>query len=374
MSCKMLRSCVLILSLLGAATGLSICYAPDECYSLSPPFSGTAVRPFAALPLPVPVYFYLYTPSHPDEYEEIFPDNLCSSGFNFNRKTRIVCHGFTENGKEPWIRDMCQEFSKHDADNCIAVDWSAASSMVYVQAANSVRTVATSIANLLEVLEVTYGYSSACHLIGHSLGAHVMGFVGKYRKNIFRITGLDTAAPYFEGAGDDVGLSRNDATFVDTIHTSALPLANLGLGFINPVGDIDFYPNGGGIMPECPDVTAIQHQVACMLPALFGPYSCSEDFLAMFEGCEELVKDVTITATELKEKLKLVFCHHYQAIYYFIDSINNYEKYKACPCRSLETCRQGISEPCSEDEVQYMGYRAKPPLSQEWHMYTLSTA
>ncbi|KAG8549260.1 hypothetical protein GDO81_021829 [Engystomops pustulosus] len=269
---------------------------------------------------------------------------------------------------------MCQEFFKEEEVNCVAVDWGVASFNVYIQAVNIVRTVARKIADVLQILEENHYYSSGnVHLIGHSLGAQIVGFVGKFQKNIYRITGLDTAAPYFEGAGDDVGLSRNDATFVDSIHTSALPLEKLGLGFINPVGHVDFYPNGGGFMPECPNITTVQLQDICMLPIILGPYSCSESYLAMFEGCEELVKDVTITATELKEIFINVFCNHFRAIHYYIDSINNYEKYKACPCRSLETCRQGISEPCSEDEVQYMGHRAKPPLSQERQMYTLST-
>lgn len=83
------------------------------------------------------------------------------------------------------------------------------------------------------------------HIIGHSLGAHVAGFAGKYLSGkIGRITALDPAGPMFEKSKEDDNcdhrLDKNDAKFVDVIHT-CIELT----GFHSPIGHVDVYPNGG---------------------------------------------------------------------------------------------------------------------------------
>lgn len=90
------------------------------------------------------------------------------------------------------------------------------------------------------------------HILGHSLGAHVAGYIGNYvQKKIGRITGLDPAGPAFETPylkDTDERLDTADANFVDIIHTCAG-----SLGFLRPIGHADFYPNGGTFrQPGCP--------------------------------------------------------------------------------------------------------------------------
>jgi hypothetical protein len=41
-------------------------------------------------------------------------------------------------------------------------------------------------------------------------------------------------------------LDTNDAEFVDVMHTSSV-------ASLNPIGHVDFYPNGGIQQPGCPD-------------------------------------------------------------------------------------------------------------------------
>jgi len=90
------------------------------------------------------------------------------------------------------------------------------------------------------------------HVLGHSLGAHVAGYVGNYLSGrLGRITGLDPAGPAYETPylkNSKDRLDSTDADFVDVIHTCAG-----SLGFLRPLGHVDFYPNGGTFkQPGCP--------------------------------------------------------------------------------------------------------------------------
>ncbi|XP_030571402.1 vitellogenin-1-like [Drosophila novamexicana] len=90
------------------------------------------------------------------------------------------------------------------------------------------------------------------HLIGHSLGAHIMGTAGRTYKKltgrlVSRITGLDPAKPCFRNEKSLPGLMHGDAELVDVIHTNIGILAKR-----DPLGDIDFYPGGAHpIKPGC---------------------------------------------------------------------------------------------------------------------------
>lgn len=65
----------------------------------------------------------------------------------------------------------------------------------------------------------------------------------------FRITGLDPAYPLYYDLGDNEELNKNDAKFVDIIHTDK----GICGGPIS-TGHADFYPNGGGRpQPMCGD-------------------------------------------------------------------------------------------------------------------------
>lgn len=80
------------------------------------------------------------------------------------------------------------------------------------------------------------------HLIGHSLGAHICGMAAKELKKrrnkwmVRRITGLDPAQPCFRNTDPSIHLNKNDAPFVDVIHTNGKLLISLGLGLPEAVG------------------------------------------------------------------------------------------------------------------------------------------
>ena len=81
------------------------------------------------------------------------------------------------------------------------------------------------------------------------------------KKCLGRISGLDPAELLFQGMPGFVRLDPTDANFVDVIHTVRLCMYILndgdkkdaesilmgGYGMVQPVGHVDFYPNGGEV-------------------------------------------------------------------------------------------------------------------------------
>ncbi|KAL4097871.1 hypothetical protein QTP88_022574 [Uroleucon formosanum] len=129
--------------------------------------------------------------------------------------------------------------------NVISVDWShIAENIIYHKPALLTAPVGNVIAEFLDrLVSYTGTQASDIHLIGHSLGAHVMGSCGSNFKTgiIGRITGLDPARPGFEFIPfQKERLSKDDAEFVDVIHT-----AGGTLGIMDSLGHADFYPNDG---------------------------------------------------------------------------------------------------------------------------------
>ena len=77
------------------------------------------------------------------------------------------------------------------------------------------------------------------HLIGHSLGSHVVGWAGALshsRGTISRITGLDPAGPLFFLNNTETRLDPSDADFVDIIHTDSGSFLEGQLSFLEPIG------------------------------------------------------------------------------------------------------------------------------------------
>lgn len=69
------------------------------------------------------------------------------------------------------------------------------------------------------------------HMIGHSIGSHITGYVSdRLPTKPARITVLDPAAPNFEGMPESIRIDPSDAHLVDAIHTNGKPLLLLGYG------------------------------------------------------------------------------------------------------------------------------------------------
>lgn len=134
--------------------------------------------------------------------------------------------------------------------NIIIVDWSDSSeSIIYPLAASKVEEVGKQIASFIDFAHENIGLSfETLEIDGHSLGAHCAGIAGKNVKHgrINTIRGLDPALPLFSYSKPAERLASTDADYVETIQTCG------GLwGFLEPIGKVAFYPNGGKSQPGC---------------------------------------------------------------------------------------------------------------------------
>ncbi|XP_065364469.1 vitellogenin-1-like [Calliphora vicina] len=101
--------------------------------------------------------------------------------------------------------------------------------------------IASAIVEMTEKCDVA---DETIHVVAQGIAAHVAGAAGneftrKTGRQLRRITALDPSKILAKNPHSLTGLSRGDAEFVDAIHTNVY-----GMGTIQRVGDIDFYPNG----------------------------------------------------------------------------------------------------------------------------------
>ncbi|CAL4228683.1 unnamed protein product [Meganyctiphanes norvegica] len=188
------------------------------------------------------------------EVSALQDDTLENTGFNPTIPTIFIIHGFIENGMLPWIVDMAQELLDYGDYNVFRVDWGAGSVPPYEQAAGNTRVVGLEIGRLLNwLIEFHELVPADVQLIGYSLGSHIAGYAGEKIPGLGRITGLDPAGLYFADMPEFVRLDESDAIFVDNYHTDGNrhSILALGYGTMQPMGNIDFYSNGGRFQPGC---------------------------------------------------------------------------------------------------------------------------
>ncbi|XP_020778471.1 lipase member H isoform X2 [Boleophthalmus pectinirostris] len=177
-------------------------------------------------------------------------DLSATPSFNVSRPTTFIIHGYRPTGSPPiWINEFTQLLLERKDMNLIVVDWNrGAANVNYVKAKENTLKAGENLTALIKVMK-NYGVSlDSIHIIGISLGAHIAGFVGaNFNSSIGRITALDPAGPLFTGSSPENRLDPTDAQFVDVLHTDID-----ALGFRQPLGHIDFYPNDGTDQPGCP--------------------------------------------------------------------------------------------------------------------------
>ncbi|XP_015744013.1 lipase member I isoform X2 [Python bivittatus] len=197
------------------------------------------------------VQLLLYTRRNQNCAELLNEHNITTSThLNVTKNIVIIIHGYRFTGSPPIWMDRIKNLLLEKEDfNIIIVDWNRGATTVnYFSAVNSAKNVVHNVKNLIDQMLENGASFDSVYMIGVSLGAHIAGFVGKaYSGKIGRITGLDPAGPLFTRNLANERLDHTDAQFVDVIHTDTD-----GFGFKEPLGNIDFYPNGGTDQPGCP--------------------------------------------------------------------------------------------------------------------------
>uniref|UniRef100_A0A8C5L560 Lipase member H n=1 Tax=Jaculus jaculus TaxID=51337 RepID=A0A8C5L560_JACJA len=169
---------------------------------------------------------------------------------NVTKKTTFIIHGFRPTGSPPvWMEDLVEGLLNVQDMNVVVVDWNrGATTVIYTHASSKTRKVALILKEFIDRMLAEGASLDNIYMIGVSLGAHISGFVGEmYAGQLGRITGLDPAGPLFNGRPPQERLDPSDAQFVDVIHSDTD-----ALGYKEPLGNIDFYPNGGLDQPGCP--------------------------------------------------------------------------------------------------------------------------
>lgn len=121
---------------------------------------------------------------------------------------------------------------------------------------------------------------------------------------------MDPAEPHFAKTKAPVRLDRTAANYVDIVHSDASRFLLGGFGIVEPIGHVDYYPNGGSDQPGC-NMKAYQ-------------YTLNKDD-SIFKGVR-----------------KFIGCNHVKSYEFFIESINPKCSWYTMACSSFEVSKNNI--------------------------------
>jgi len=249
-------------------------------------------RPFLHMSLPkcgdvIQPKMFLYHNTTSCQLQPFYlPNNMtdnCTSTVFANTKIKqiiVITHGFLKTISSSWMHDMAAGLMNRDPSIAILlVGWGRGSGgspfpdpFYYYQAAANTRYMGVAVAKMvielvqhIDILTNSLSGDTSLHCIGHSLGAHICGFVGKHLQQyshlkLRRISGLDPAGPLFATdvpfpfnfiqISASARLNEHDAAFVDVIHTDGRARFSFQVipqyGTMTRLGHIDFYPGNHG--------------------------------------------------------------------------------------------------------------------------------
>lgn len=188
--------------------------------------------------------------------------------YNPNAITYFSVHGWLESWDDGDYSCRIKDLVLNNSEaNFFILDWSGGSKPLnpvdYAFSVSATKNVAQLVGSFINSLIKITGTADATkfHLLGHSLGSHVVGFVGYTVPKVGRITGLDPAGPCFNSSGAEdraaiqkTGhladgrrrLSQQSAQLVVALHTD---MAMFGLN--EECAHYDVFINGAVKQPDC---------------------------------------------------------------------------------------------------------------------------
>ncbi|KAK5644544.1 hypothetical protein RI129_005844 [Pyrocoelia pectoralis] len=244
-----------------------ICYDIVGCFDV--PHKLSPLKKGPESPSVLNTKFFLFRNdlklSHPQRlYYEDNGLSLKQSKFNERENVKVIVHGFMGSWRDNGTLDGAQLYTQICKCNVILLDWErGAKGPHYANAAANTEIVGRQLGILLLHMINNGLNPRKIHIVGFSLGAHIAGCASELLKNngfmIGRITGLDAASPLFRHShirDKSKKLDRSDALLVDAVHTDSSPFFTDGFGLLEPIGHVDFFPNGGFEQPGCYDKKA----------------------------------------------------------------------------------------------------------------------
>lgn len=225
------------------------------------------------------IKLYLYTRENRNDPQLVTMENITESYYVKTLANKLILHGFNSNMNLDVLQTIKDEYLMQSDINVWMIDYKdvcAGPRECYLAAVYNLPAVgkcaALFVRKIIELSEVEVP-EEAMHVIGFSLGGQLASQLAKHLKPIKlpRITGLDPALPLYYSTHLNSRLSRNDAKFVDVIHTNALIQGQLA-----PCGDVDFYVNGGLAQPGCHNSSKPINCDHHMAPTYFGESIRSE--------------------------------------------------------------------------------------------------
>ncbi|XP_050435762.1 pancreatic triacylglycerol lipase-like isoform X2 [Adelges cooleyi] len=322
-------------------TSKQICYDDVGCF----PMPRSAHSPLMKSPQPpeaVNTTFLMITRLNRKDLTVVtYGDDhasLMNSSFKPESPTKIIVHGFKGSGRDKVALLLGNALLDLEDSNVVLVDWEkGAVGPAYALAAANTQLIGRQLALLITDMVHMDSDPAHIHVIGFSLGAHVAGFAGKALKQngitIGRITGLDPASPLFRQmlSSSLSSLGPDDADFVDVVHTDGARVWSEGFGLFHPIGDVDYFPNGGLDQP----------------------------------GCEQVRGSVIVSRFESSMNSSVV-CNHLRALQFFLESLKSLADPDACqftafPCPAgWSVFQKGSCFPtnCTESNCVTMGFTA----------------